>query len=49
MFKAAAEEKEKSTDTTAVVRDVIWMFISGEMDNVIDEAYAAPQGRINLK
>ena len=49
IFKAAAEENEKSTVTTAVVRDVIWMFISGEMDNVIDEAYAAPQGRINLK
>ena len=49
IFKAAAEENEKSTVTTAVVRDVIWMFISGEMDNVIDEAYAGTQGRINVR
>ncbi len=49
VFKAAAEENEKSTVTTAVVRDVIWMFISGEMDSVIDEAYAGSQGRINVR
>ena len=49
MFKAAAEENEKSTVTTAVVRDVIWMYISGELDNVIDLSYAEAQGRITVR
>ena len=49
MFKAAAEENEKSTVTTAVVRDVIWMYISGELDNVIDQSYAEAQGRITVR
>ena len=46
MFKAAAEANEKSTITTAVVRDVIWMYISSELNNVIGEQYAEPQGRL---
>ena len=49
MFKAAAEENEKSTVTTAVVRDVIWQYISGELDGVIDETYAQAQGRITVR
>ena len=49
VFKAAAEENEKSTVTTAVVRDVIWQYIAGEMNNVIGEAYAQPQGRITVQ
>ena len=49
MFKAAAEENEKSTITTAVVRDVIWMYLTGEMNHVIGEAYAEAQGRIILR
>ena len=49
MFKAAAEENEKSTITTAVVRDVIWLYIAGELSNVIDETYAEAQGRITVK
>ena len=49
MFKAAAEENEKSTITTAPVLDAVWMYIAGEMNNVIDEAYAEPQGRITVK
>ena len=48
-FKAAAEENEKSTITIAVVRDVVWLFISGELNNTIDETYAEPQGRITVK
>ena len=49
IFKEAAEENEKSTVTTAVVRDVIWQYISGELDGVIDETYAQAQGRITVR
>ncbi len=49
IFKAAAEENGQSTVTTAVVRDVIWMYISGELDSVIDAPYGAPQGRITVR
>ena len=46
VFKAAAEENEKSTITTAVVRDVIWRYIAEVLEHMVDESYAAPQGRI---
>ena len=46
VFKAAAEANERSTITTAVVRDVVWMYLSEELGNVVGEAYAAPQGRL---
>ncbi len=49
MFKAAAAENEKSTITTAVVRDVIWMYIASELKNVIGDPYAEAQGRIIIK
>ena len=49
MFKACAEENEKSTITTAVVRDVIWMYIAEELNNVIGDAYAEAQGRITIQ
>lgn len=49
MFKAAAGENEKSTITTAVVRDVIWLYIAEEMNNVIGDAYADAQNRITVK
>ena len=49
IFKAAAEENEKSTITTAVVRDVVWLYISGELNSQIGEAYAEAQGRITVK
>ena len=49
MLKAAAEENEKSTITTAVVRDVIWLYIAGELNNVIGDPYADEQGRITIK
>ena len=48
MFKAAAEANEKSAITKAVVRDVVWMYISEELGNVVGDAYAAPQGRITV-
>lgn len=49
VLKAAAEENEKSTITTAVVRDVIWLYLAGELNNVIPDAYAEAQGRITVK
>ena len=49
IFTAAAEANEKSTITAAVVRDVVWLYIAGELNNQIGEAYAAPQGRITVK
>ena len=49
MFKAAAEANEKSTVTTAVVRDVVWQYIAEQLGSVIGEEYAAPQGRLIIK
>ncbi len=50
VFRSIAElEDEKSVITTAVVRDVIWMFIAEDLKNVIGEPYAEAQGRIIVK
>ncbi len=49
VFKAAAQRNERSTITTAVVRDVVWLYLAEELGNVVDEAYAEPQGRITVK
>ena len=49
MFKEAAAANELSTITTAVVRDVVWLYIAGELNNVIGETYAQAQGRIEVK
>ena len=49
LFKEAAAANEKSTITTAVVRDVVWLYIAGELNNVIGEAYAEAQGRITIE
>ena len=49
VFKEAAEENEKSTVTTAVVRDIVWLYLSGELDNVVDSSYAQARGRITVK
>ena len=48
IFAAAAEENENSTITTAVVRDVIWMYIADELNNAIGEDYAEAQSRITI-
>jgi len=48
IFPEAVAANEQSTITTAVVRDVVWLYIAGELDNVIGETYATPQGRITL-
>ena len=49
MFKQAAEQNEKSTITTAVVRDVVWMYIEQVLGGVIGPEYAFAQGRISLR
>ena len=49
VFKQAAAENEKSTITTAVVRDVVWLYIAGELQNRVSGAYAEAQGRIIIK
>ena len=49
IFAAAAEANEKSTITTAVVRDVVWLYIAGELNNRIGEEYAEAQGRITVR
>ena len=49
VFAAAAEANEKSTITTAAVRDVVWLYIANELNNRIGEAYAESQGRIIIK
>ena len=49
MFKEAAAANEKSAVTTAVVRDVIWLYIADELNNVIGNGYADAQGRILVK
>ncbi len=49
IFPVAAEENEKSTITTAVVRDAIQLYIAGELNSVIGEPYHEAQGRITVK
>ena len=49
IFKEAAEDNELSTITTAGVRDVVWMYLASELNNVIGEEYAEAQGRITVK
>ncbi len=48
IFPIAAEENEQSTITTAVVRDIIWLYIQDVLGNVIPETYSGPQGRITV-
>ena len=48
IFKEAAEANEKSAIATAVVRDVVWMYIDEVLENMVGDDYAAPQGRIEL-
>ena len=48
VFKAAAESNEKSAITSAVVRDVIWMYLKETLAGTVGESYAAPQGRITV-
>ncbi len=49
MIREAAEAGENSTITTAGVRDVVWLYIAGELNSRIGEPYAEAQGRITIK
>ena len=49
IFKAAAEANDHSTITTAVVRDIVWLYLSEELGNLVTSTYAEPMGRISLK
>ena len=49
MFKEAAEADQRSTVTTAVVRDVVWMYLSEQLGNIVAEPYTEPQGRITMQ
>lgn len=49
VLKEAQQEDDRCAITTAVVRDVIWLYIKNELGGVIDERYAAPQGRISIE
>ena len=49
IFKAAAAADDKSTVTTAVVRDVVWMYLKDKLGGTVSADYAAPQGRITIK
>jgi hypothetical protein len=48
LLKEAAAENDKSTITTAVVRDAVWMYIDEELDNAVGDEYADARGRITL-
>lgn len=48
IFKAAAEADSRSAITTAVVRDVVWMYIDEALENVVGDTYAAAAGRITV-
>ena len=48
IFKEAAEADDKCAITTAVVRDVVWMFIQEKLGSAVGAEYAKAQGRITL-
>lgn len=48
IFKAASTADERSAITTAVVRDVVWMYIDEQLGHIVGETYAAAQGRITV-
>ena len=42
------KDADRSTITSAVVRDVVWMYLTQKLDGVIGTQYAQTQGRINV-
>ncbi len=49
VFREAQEADPRSTVTTAVVRDVVWMYIENVLNGVIGNEYAESRGRITVK
>lgn len=47
-FAEAAAANDACTITTAVVRDVVWMYLSDVLGNVVGSDYEKPQGRITV-
>lgn len=47
-YVSAMKDEDLSTITSAAVVDVVWMYIQQKLDDVIGEAYDAPQGRITI-
>ena len=47
-FQEAAEANADCAITTAVVRDVVWMYLDEEMGNIVGEEYQNAQGRITI-
>ena len=48
VFVDAVAANETSTITTAVVRDVVWMYIEEVLENNVGSEYEAAQGRIEI-
>jgi 2',3'-cyclic-nucleotide 2'-phosphodiesterase (5'-nucleotidase family) len=48
IFKEAAAANDKSAITTAVVRDVVWLYLKETLAGAVGDSYAAPQGRITI-
>ena len=48
MFAEAAAANEACAITTAVVRDVVWMYLNEELGSVVGGDYGRPQGRITV-
>ena len=48
VFADAVAANEASAITTAVVRDVVWMYLDEVLENLVGDQYAAPQGRVTL-
>ncbi|MDR1892716.1 MAG: 5'-nucleotidase C-terminal domain-containing protein [Oscillospiraceae bacterium] len=42
------KDPDKSTITSAVVRDVVWMYLTQKLSGTIGSQYSQPQGRINV-
>ncbi|MGN1021469.1 MAG: 5'-nucleotidase C-terminal domain-containing protein [Aristaeellaceae bacterium] len=47
-FAEAAAADETCAITTAVVREVVWMYLDEALENVVGSDYAQPQGRITV-
>jgi 5'-nucleotidase len=49
VMKEAAETNDRSAITTAVVRDVVWMYLKEALNNRVDAAYEKAAGRIIIE
>ncbi|MCQ2433600.1 MAG: S-layer homology domain-containing protein, partial [Clostridia bacterium] len=46
IFKEAVEDNDRCAITTAIVRDVVWMYVNEALNNYVSAEYQAPQNRI---